>query len=135
MTVEEISSSVRSRWNEEISAPRGLVSQYDNADLSDPKPTDNVWCRVNVRIATPFQATLGLGRMFRYPGVLIVQIFAPKNTGTQATDELIDAINAAFRGISASGVVYRVPQPIVVGDKDGYWQTNVNCEFYADDVT
>jgi hypothetical protein len=110
-----------------------LPTQYDN-DGSFERPESAPWCRFTILQGDTAQVTAGGSKRFRQPGVAIAQVFVPAGEGDKRALELADAIKLAFRSVTAAGVIYRSPSVQNMGRRDGEWQVNVSCPFFADDL-
>lgn len=58
--------------------------------------TGRTWCRVTVLPARPTVATMGIEGKDQIDGIMQVDIFSPRNTGTADAHEKADTIAAAF---------------------------------------
>ena len=130
-SLAEIRSSIRVRWNDEIRGGHLLDTQYDNQNFTPP--VDNLWCRLSIRFGVSrqisFSATVS---RFRYPGVIIAQLFLPIGLGDGLLTEMADNINDSFRSKDAGGVIYWTPYINSIGVFEGFWQENVTIPFQAD---
>lgn len=134
MSWDTAHNTINSRFKTQVADAQSVTTFYDNFP-SDP-PTGTTWVRWNVRPGIALQtafAGANSGR-HRHPGLAIAQIFVPLESGTQASVQLADVIKAAFRAVTVAGVVFQTPYITMVGKSEGWWQTNVNCPFYFDEV-
>jgi len=92
---------------------------------------------LTIKTANNKQVSLGgVGnRRFRKTGIAIVQIFAPLGKGDKPADLLASYIETAFTGSKTDGVHYGVAEVKEIGERNGMWQINVNCPFYADSIS
>jgi hypothetical protein len=143
MTQVEIGKAIRKRFRQQVAQAESpdLVTEYDNLKLTavqeTVKQTRGKWARVHIAFDDRPQVSLGASKRFRAHGRVMVQIFTEVATGTQESDQLVDTIVNAFRATSSESVTYLSPEPDVIGDDDGkskWWQVNIVCPFYADDV-
>lgn len=132
MTFETLANAIRSRFKTQVVGSTGLAVAYDNAPFTEP--ADSKWVRFAVLEADSSQVSLGTGRRFRTPGVAVAQIFVPIQQGDKDALVLADQIKLAFRAQSVGGVVYKTPSLRRVGRTGKWYQINVNCPFYADDI-
>lgn len=107
--------------------------QYDNAPEFQ-QPEGERWCRMNLLAGESNQAEMGAVKTHRNLGVMMVQIFIPLGEGTKPATDLADFIKTKFRSLSFSGVVFRTPSRITVGRREGVYQLNVSCPFFADET-
>lgn len=127
-----MANAIRSRFDvlvAKVETP-DLPTEYDNVKIVHPR--DAIWARVNLKIANSDQKQVGNPVLFRTLGMLVVQLFAPFDTGPNALDVLARKVTVAFRAVTADGVTYRTPTVIPVGRSKEWWQVNVNCPFMAD---
>ena len=111
-----------------------VPTQYDN-DGAFEKPTDNsTWVRFSVMFGDSTQTTLGSQREFRTPGIAHAAIHAPLGLGDKAALEVADAINAAFRSITVSGIVFTTPRAPQHQRDGAAWVLIVQCPFHVDDT-
>lgn len=122
-------NSVVSGWE----SNHDLPVEWPNHALR--KPEGVLWCRFSIIAGQSFQAEIsGSLKRFRNLFIMMVQIFAPADTGTAETDRLVARISDAFRGKKFSNVVFKDVTPTQVGKTEGWWQTNVACPFFFDDL-
>lgn len=94
-------------------------------------PAASEWVRFSIQNGDAFQASLGDNPAFRYPGVVFVQIFTLKDTGSGRALEIADAADLLFKLAVVDGIVFKVPQIRKVNAQDTEWyQVNVSIEFY-----
>jgi hypothetical protein len=132
MNFEQIENAIRSRWYNNVQLPQQITTYHDNQDVDDVPSA--LWCRVTVLPGQSEQVSLGSQRRFRTPGVMIVQVFQKVGLGTKSVNELIDEINSNFRGVSIVGMTFRTPSVQKIGEAEGWYQVNITCPFYSDDV-
>lgn len=112
----------------------GATSDYtfDNEDGFNP-PTEDDWVRLVVRHSGRAQESLGgIGhRKFESVGSVIVQCFAPLDTGAKGADTLATAVRAIFEGKTLSPEQIRFTSAVVteIGATDAWYQTNVEAFF------
>jgi len=104
---------------------------YDNVYF-EPQAVDE-WVRFTDSNAGGRQASLGDNPLYRYRGIVTIQVFVKPNTGAARYLELADFITGMFRSQRVSGVQFEVPRPVKVGDRDGWCQVNVLCPYYRDE--
>lgn len=99
---------------------------YENSEESHSEE----WVRIVIQNGEAFQASLGDNPVFRYPGIVIVQIFTPNDAGSGRAVELADYVEAIFKNLSISGIQFRVPQVRRVNNETEWYQINVSTDFY-----
>lgn len=84
------------------------------------------------------QASLGSGKLERQYGLVMVQVFTPKNKGTRRALVLADIIGDIFRyrteTDSSVSVIFRAPQMADVEERADQYQTNVKIEYQAEKI-
>jgi len=133
MSTQTIASTIRSRFKTLIATPHSLPTQYDNEN--ETKQTD-LWCRLSILFGDSFQASIGAPSSNRYrdTGVVVAQLFLPLGKGDKQLYQTAGYIKTAFKSVSVSGVVFRTPSVKRVGRSENFWQVNVSCPFYADEI-
>lgn len=101
--------------------------KYENDEMNDSSVSE--WVRVSTQNADAFQASLGSNPLFRYVGVLFVQIFVKPDIGSGRALELADTITTLFRAKRIGGIVFLVPKVQKVGVFKDWYQVNVSVEF------
>ena len=71
---------------------------------------------------------------FRMSGVLIVQVFCLKNTGTNRALFLADKIILLFQRRIIDRLNFFTPSVVYQGISDIYYQINVECPYYIDSI-
>lgn len=132
MDWDALDDVIRQKWGV-LADAEAIPTQYDN-DGSFTIPKDELWVRLNIQPSTEFQTDLGETKTSRTLGLLIVQIFMPLVTGTDAGRKLAQLVRAEFRMQTANGVTWRTPFATNVGRVRDAWQYNVTCPFFSDDV-
>jgi hypothetical protein len=132
MTFGEAAKEIRQRFDANVAQVEDVPVEYPNTPFSPPK--DETWMRMRILWGDSFQATLGEAKRFRTPGVLEVQIFEPVQKGDGCSLDLSDKIKSLFRSTTVNGITWRTPSLASVGRDEQWWQTNVSCPFYFDEV-
>lgn len=79
------------------------------------------------------RASLGNNPLYRYGGMVVVQIFTKLNTGSARAKVLADLVTPIFRDRRIGDVQFFVPAVTRVGPRDGWYQVNVDCPYYRDE--
>ena len=75
-------------------------------------PTDKPWCKVFVQYADSQVVAIGNGPCIRDQGIISIQCFTPKNSGTLAMTELCDAWRSFLQSFGVSHLeIYKVHAP------------------------
>jgi hypothetical protein len=132
MNRENMYNAIRSRFKTQVAdKTAGLVVIYDNAPFTD---SDVRWVRFTIKTGDTTQRTIGAQKTYRTIGIAIAQIFVPVDQGDRDALQLADTITAAFRSVTDQGVRYQTPSTKNVGRTDQWWQVNVTCPFFADEI-
>jgi hypothetical protein len=90
--------------------------------------------RVNIFRGDAPQKTMGgpTGNTFRQLGVIVIQIFVPSDNGTKDANDIASELCTIFRNKQFDGVTCYSPGINDIGDVEGWYQINVNCDFHYD---
>lgn len=84
-------------------------------------PTDKAWCKVSIQYADSQVASIGSSPCIRDYGIISIQCFTPKNSGTLTMTELCDAWRSFLQSFGVSHLeVYKVHAPQSMDDQDFY---------------
>lgn len=84
-------------------------------------PTNKAWCKVFIQYADSQVASIGNSPCIRDYGIISIQCFTPKNSGTLTMTALCDAWRSFLQSFSASHLeVYKVHAPQSMDDQDFY---------------
>ena len=105
------------------------------------QPTNTPWIALRILNGEGFRADLGgsTGARYRFPGVIVVQLFVPDESGIATARQYADTIATLFRSAQfsagASGTITcRTPYVTTVGNMDGWHQLNLTIPFQRDIV-
>ena len=113
---------------------------YENVPESDSlaatkKNKSGPWCRLAIRDNNSFAVNIGNNQLQRFFGLVIVQIFVPKNQGTKPHREIADVIADLIKQEKyANGLTSRDIELLMLGDQagDGWFQANISIGFEYD---
>jgi hypothetical protein len=129
--IERIIDAVRTRFDVEVATVQGVATLNDNEPIEVTDASD-LFIRLAVSVAAADQLHLLDPSDHRYIGEVRARIFLKVNLGDAAAWQLADAINAAFRGVTADEVVYDPPPSASVRGRNGdRWEIDVTVPFYA----
>lgn len=95
----------------------------------------NEFIRLNVLSGKRFQASLGcVNNTYRTPGVLMIQIFTPKNEGTKRALDIADLLISFLQSKVIGTVNFKTLYISFQGIVDSFYQVNLNCPFYVDNI-
>ena len=84
-------------------------------------PTNKPWCKVSIQYADSQVASICDSPCIRDYGIISIQCFTPKNSGTLAMTELCDKWRSFLQSFSTSHLeVYKVHAPQSMDDQDFY---------------
>lgn len=131
MTSKAICNVIRARVKAQLAT---YTIAYDNAAFTPP--VTGAYLDVQVIFGEQIQVSLGSTgqKRFRQVGILNVGVNVPVNTGDADGLDIVDAITSAFRSITVSGVTFRTPSPLRIGQDGKYYRLAVQCPFYADHI-
>jgi hypothetical protein len=132
MTFEDAAKEIRTRFDQNVAQPEQLLVEFPNTPFT--QPDKDMWMRFRILWGDSFQATLGARKRHRTPSVMEIQIFEPVEGGDGKSLCLADKIKTLFRSTTVNGITWRTPSLANVGRDEQWWQTNVSCPFYFDDV-
>lgn len=102
------------------------------------QPTGGEWVSLSIIPGDGRQASLGSGKLERQLGIVVVQIFTPKNTGSRRSYDLADAAATILRyqTLSEAGVnvILRAPELANVGERMDNLQDNLKIPFQAEKI-
>ena len=126
---ESLHNSIRAHFDSNTSI--GTVI-YDN--MQEDVPDSGLWVRFSVGTSFSEQTHCGHEIHMRKYGDATASIFAPILEGDGAALELVDSIRALFRDVTVGSVVFLQPNVERIGRTERWWQIDVVCPFYYDDV-
>jgi hypothetical protein len=94
------------------------------------------WVKLVVNFGDEVQASMGDpgNNYFRQLGVIFVQIYVRPHRGTEDMTTYTDAVNSIWRGAQFGGIVCSAPDTNDLGLVGDWYQVNVSCEFYYDEL-
>jgi len=112
---------------------------WDNVNFVPPK--DDHWVRFSIRDGSVQRKNIGAAGTFRHFGIIFVQLYAPKDTGTQVLRGYADDVAGIFRDARFNGVVCQEAELTNIGVTKAsalssgslpYYQINISIPFYWD---
>lgn len=94
------------------------------------------WVRAVVRERVSRQLSLGIttNRRFNRKAALVCQVFTPINTGSLASNVLVDSLREFFEGVTVSGLMFHNVEARNEGNDGKWYQVNVMAHFEFDEV-
>lgn len=129
-------------WLEEYATIRSaFIDQWGSTtkvveDNAAMKPTDQrPWIRFQVLGTDARVATIGGPQTrYRHDGDVVIEIFAPLNTGPGRVLTLADQASSYLRGLRVEGITFWAPRLIRTGPNSAWHRRNLICPFQRDEV-
>ena len=102
---------------------------FDNVDF-DP-PNNSAWIRLNVLNGDSAFTTMNDGE--RHTGVIVIQIFYPKNEGTATMRGYADTIAALFSGVKFDDVDCDIASLTAIGTNKNWHQMNLTIPYFRNE--
>lgn len=109
------------------------IISFDNVPFNKPE-NDTEWVYFRIFENPSQRITLSRRSVHRATGLIAVQIYVAKNTGTQLARSYADTIAAIFRDQQFNGVTCQEASVTNVGDFENWYQVNVTIPYYVDAV-
>lgn len=106
--------------------------KFENVPFTEPT---TAYVALNIVVGEGLQISLGATNVLRrWPGIIMMRVFAPENTGTKVVRQYADSLGAIFdRAQFSSGnsgvISCRIPSIETVGLQSGWWQINVSVPY------
>lgn len=121
-----------------ITQPLGLPTFWPNQGAIPPgaQLETTQWLRVSfIWSSNRPEVVQGTSGRYRTRGEMIVSVFAPSDTGADDSAETADFIVNAYRGLDLDGIAFETAEIRRAGLSGHWWQVNVHCPFYIDEVS
>ena len=106
---------------------------YDNVPFKEP-PQDTSWLRLKIFEDSANRINIGTPGVHRVNGTIAIEIYTPKDTGTETIREHGDTLAALFRDVQFNGITCRSPSLRMNGDFNGWFQATLTIPFFWDGV-
>lgn len=132
-----MAESIKGRFKE-LGEPKleGIftVVQYDGMPSKKPVGDDS-WAKVMISWGTRVKRSVGgLKSRYRTPGSLVVSLFVPIDRGDLDIFTACDSISPHFQDVLADSIEWQTPSAFRVGRAGNWFQYNLVCPFYSDEV-
>lgn len=131
-----IQEYIKDNWiSTTVAYPNTILTVNESADFHT---IDETWIRPSILFSTAQISELGTNGSYKVDGTIVIDLFAPLNTGLQKTADMMAELerlfnfrkrikdegehNIYFTGTHATGSV---------DDQNGFYMTVVNCDFYT----
>lgn len=99
--------------------------------------TRSAYVALFIRDGEGSQISLGTTALRRWPGVIIIQVFVPQDTGSRTARGYCDTLAAIFDrvqfSVDASGTITcGTPSVQIIGTREGWFQMNVSVPYHRD---
>lgn len=128
--VDDIYAVVRTRFRDLVATPESLPVAHENAPFTTPDTTP--WAMLTILPGDSDIAELGSIKTYRTPGVVMVRIYVPLESGDAEARRLADVVVTNFRAVRDRGVLFRTPSAGAGRAEGPWWTVNVEVPFLAD---
>lgn len=99
-------------------------------------PTDKLeFVRISVIPADSDRKSMGATlNVFRQFGVVLIEIYIDRNSGARRSVELADLAINFIHGLALADITFESPNAEHIGVVDSWYQKNVSCTFYSDNL-
>ena len=102
---------------------------WENVEFNTPN--NEGWARLNILNGAGNYK--GINNQIRHTGIIVIQIFVPRNTGTSTIRQYADYASSIFNGGKFNDVVCDVASIETIGADDIWHQVNVNIPYWRDE--
>lgn len=99
-------------------AQAGIPMEYpnvpDSATLRAAKDSKAMWGRLTIRDGAGFATDIGTNPNRRWPGIVIIDIFGPRDKGTKDLRTRATSIGNAMIGHTFSNILIRTPELLII---------------------
>jgi hypothetical protein len=99
-------------------------------NVSFDMPNNSGWTRLTVLNGS--SGYRAINNLKRHSGLIVVQIFVPRDTGTSTIRKYADTVTSIFDGRKFSDVVCDVASIETIGTDDIWHQMNVTIPYWRD---
>lgn len=132
MTYNSQRNAIQSRFSTQWKAAYPAIPiVFDN--LRADKASDG-YAALHILNGQSFLRGLGAQRLFRYAGVISVDLFAPIEKGMRQLDEYTDTVDGIFRAQSFGGILCRSGTRRDLGKDENFWRVNISYPFTRDEL-
>lgn len=135
-SIATVIGAIRSQVNSTLTLA-GLSVHHDN-QYDASIPGNVLWAYVAVLISEGVQIDNGgpNNRRFRYSGIVQTSLFEPNETGTSASEAIVDILINLLNGTKINAAQFRTTYPEVIGrlENTRWFQTNVISPFFFDTI-
>ena len=129
MTFTEIRNAVISRMTAQTVID-GKDVLYPNGPTFDPSGK-LIWARLSNIPGLAGVNEIGAGPVVYRTGIIIIQLFVPAGSGSKLITETADKLRELFEFQDDDRLSYQVVSSIAVGEKNGWFQLNLQIPYRA----
>lgn len=139
MSYEAEGNEIRKRFKDQLTA-LGINTAtrvaWPNVSFTPPNDPKSVWMRLTILGGEGTQLTIGAStNAHRFPGIIVVQVFAPTNKGDKDALAMADTVAGIFRNWSGTTVSCGTATVKAIGpDGQDWYQVNVTIPFHRDEL-
>lgn len=126
MTFEEIRQAIEVRASQWTDAPIAYDGVPISSDVQTAQNQRTPWVRVTIVDGDSFTAGIGSGPCVRRTGLISVQVFTARDTGSAPARQLASSLAAHFEYWQSGELETQAARLINVGPDDTYYQMNLN---------
>lgn len=128
MSYESERQSIEQRFETQWAAT--LPVRYDNVEFEPPA---TAYVELQIHNGDAFAASTGGSTILeRSVGIISMNLFGQKGTGTATLKGHVDTLCAIFRNANFDSIQCRSPNVTRLGEQDGRYVINVSVPFYRD---
>jgi hypothetical protein len=124
MTPEEIRKEIHVYLDTNWSAT-GMALQNRAFD----PPIDDYWIRATILPGEVIEGELGENGVGLRSGVLMIDVFGPRDVGTKQFFTYANQLEGLFRRKDLNGVLFGEPSTIDLGDEENWYHVQVSVNF------
>ena len=109
-------------------------SPFKNPELVVLDGPERMWAAVRFNYGERFTSELGKNPTFRTLGVITIMLFCPLNIGTGYIKKVAEDTRKNYEGsrLNSATIKVRNPRIISLGERQGWWQINVELPIEFD---
>jgi len=104
---------------------------FENTAFKPPEDY-SPWIRVRIFDDIVQRITISDPATYRHSGLLVIEIFTERNTGTGVARTHGGELATLFRDVQFNGITFREPSLTNAGEESGYFKMNLSTPFKWD---
>lgn len=126
MTFEEIRAAIEIKMSQWSGAPVAFDGAPTPDDVKTAQDTGGSWVRCTIIDGDSFTAGIGSGPCVRRTGLIAIQVFTKRDTGSAPARQLASSLAAHFEYWQSGELETQAARLINAGPDDNYYQMNLN---------